>query len=120
MCVCVYAYTERRERKRKREKEREHVEFLAKALHYNRACNSCNRAATELPKIEFLAMVSHKCIYRHIKVWRAEASPPSFFFDASLFAALPSADTLRPAPAVAVLLTASGSEDSQRGPYQQA
>jgi len=34
-------------------------------------------------------------------------------------AALPSADTLRPAPAVAALLNASGSEDSHRGPYQQ-
>ena len=35
-------------------------------------------------------------------------------------AALPSADTQRPAPAVAALLNASGSEDSHRGPYQQA
>jgi hypothetical protein len=35
-------------------------------------------------------------------------------------AALPSADILRPAPAVAALLNASGSEDSRRGPYQQA
>ena len=34
-------------------------------------------------------------------------------------AALPSADTLRPAPAVAALLNASGSEDSHRGPYQE-
>jgi hypothetical protein len=35
-------------------------------------------------------------------------------------AALPSADALRPAPAVAALLNASGSEDSHRGPYQQS
>ena len=35
-------------------------------------------------------------------------------------AALPSADALRPAPAVAALLDASSSEDSHRGPYQQA
>jgi hypothetical protein len=34
--------------------------------------------------------------------------------------ALPSAYTLRPAPAVAARLNASGSEDSHRGPYQQA
>ena len=38
----------------------------------------------------------------------------------SSVAALPSADTLRPAPAVAARLNASGSEDSHRGPYQQA
>jgi hypothetical protein len=35
-------------------------------------------------------------------------------------AALPSADTLRLAPAVAALLNASGSEDSHRDPDQQA
>ena len=34
--------------------------------------------------------------------------------------AVPSADTLRPAPAVAARLHAYGSEDSHRGPYQQA
>jgi hypothetical protein len=38
----------------------------------------------------------------------------------SSVAAPPSADTLRPALAVAALLNASGSEDSYRGPYQQA
>jgi hypothetical protein len=37
----------------------------------------------------------------------------------SSVAALPSADSLRPAPAVAARLNASGSEDSHRGPYQQ-
>jgi hypothetical protein len=35
-------------------------------------------------------------------------------------AALPSTDALRPAPAVAALLNASVSEDSHRGPYQEA
>ena len=35
-------------------------------------------------------------------------------------AALPSTDTPRPTPAVAALLNASGSEDSHRGPYQEA
>ena len=47
-------------------------------------------------------------------------SPPFTFGDYGRFsvAALPSADTLRPAPAVAALLNASGSEGSHRGPYQ--
>jgi hypothetical protein len=47
---------------------------------------------------------------------------PGPFADSRRFsvAALPSADALRPAPAVAALLNASGSEDSHRGPYQQA
>jgi hypothetical protein len=44
---------------------------------------------------------------------------PSFRHLASV-AALHSAEALRPAPAVAALLNASGSEDSHRGPYQQA
>ena len=45
---------------------------------------------------------------------------PDTFTDSWRFsvAVLPSADALRPAPAVAALLTASGSEDPHRGPYQ--
>ncbi len=45
---------------------------------------------------------------------------PGPFADSWRFsvAVLPSADALRPAPAVAALLTASGSEDLHRGPYQ--
>ena len=45
---------------------------------------------------------------------------PGPFADSWRFsvAALPAADALRPAPAVAALLNASGSEDPHRGPYQ--
>jgi hypothetical protein len=49
--------------------------------------------------------------------------PPAALLDPALLVsvvALPSADTLRPAPATAALLNASGSEDSHRGPNQQA
>ncbi len=42
-------------------------------------------------------------------------TPATLYY--SSITVLPSADTLRPAPAVAVLLNASGSEDSHRVPY---
>jgi hypothetical protein len=54
---------------------------------------------------------------------KKDNKPPAALLDPALLVsvvALPSADTLRPAPATAALLNASGSEDSHRGPNQQA
>jgi hypothetical protein len=65
--------------------------------------------------------IALKKFFLTLRVAWPKPHPSSVPFSAHTFsAALASADTLRPEAAVAALLNASGSEDSHRGPYQQA
>ncbi len=86
-----------------------------------RCCRELSRAPT--PAILFATMqpaseknkMQEKCFF-------SESTPRPHHrvsLDQSSSAALPSADTLRPGPAIAPL-NASGSKDRHRGPHQQA
>ena len=110
-------------------------------------CAECKEEQPRLPRLEASRAVSDQDLVRCVGCGRRYYIFDSTFFFFRFFlglsslrdtlrdnsakitpaalshcsvAALPSADTLRPAPAVAALLNASGSEDSHRGPYQQA